>query len=158
MGDRGRSRSPLRAAMPAATRYMPAAPMVGGVGKMPTPQFNPPAAFVGGKAGFSGVRPTNIMVPMVGGKGFNAGLGMNFGGMQGKGPSGPVDPLDAYMASVERELERTAKRDKKGRREKIGDVASAREAFGPRALEMLQCGGKGGENGTDALIEDRILR
>merc|ERR1719313_2986277 len=93
----------------------------------------------------------NMMPPMQGG-----GPGGK-GGFGSKG-SGPVDPLDAYMASVDRELERTAKKDKKGKKkEKIGDVASAREAMGPRAMEMLQCR-TAGESGTDVLIEDRAMR
>mmetsp|Transcript_59525 Transcript_59525/g.166236 ORF Transcript_59525/g.166236 Transcript_59525/m.166236 type:complete len:161 (-) Transcript_59525:163-645(-) len=160
MSDQDRSRSPVRhsGGMSGAggmqQGMFPQRPAQGGMQFMPQAQFNP-AAFAGkGGAGFSGVRPA-------GGAAFVGGGG-GYGGGQagGKGSNEPVDPLDAYMASVDRELSRTAKKDKKGRREKIGDVASAREAFGPRALEMLQTGpgGKGGEANTDSLLEDRTMR
>merc|ERR1719203_44318 len=69
--------------------------------------------------------------------------------------NGPVDPLDAYMASVHRELDRSAKGKKK--KERVGDVASARETFGPKALQKLRPGGFEGRD-TDALLEDKLLR
>mmetsp|Transcript_130035 Transcript_130035/g.236186 ORF Transcript_130035/g.236186 Transcript_130035/m.236186 type:complete len:133 (-) Transcript_130035:17-415(-) len=74
---------------------------------------------------------------------------------------GPVDPLDAYMASVDRELDRLAEKESKGKKKKasrnrIGDVATAREAFGPRALEMHRPFGQTGE--LRELDDDKLLR
>merc|ERR1712151_1055372 len=101
---------------------------------------------MGGAAGFSGVRTMPGGVP--GGGGYGGGGGQSR-------QDGPVDPLDAYMASVHRELDRTAKGKKK--KEKVGDVASAREAFGPQALQKLRPGGFEARD-TDTLMEDKLLR
>eukprot|EP00928_Gymnodinium_smaydae_P079108 TRINITY_DN63121_c0_g1_i1.p1 TRINITY_DN63121_c0_g1~~TRINITY_DN63121_c0_g1_i1.p1 ORF type:complete len:167 (-),score=31.36 TRINITY_DN63121_c0_g1_i1:92-592(-) len=126
----------------------------------PQRQFMTPA----GAANFSGVRPPAGVSGVMGAAGFTGvrtmgpGPGMGGGGGYG-GPSraeqsGPPDPLDAYMASVHRELDRTTKGKKKN---KVGDVASAREAFGPQAMQKLRPGGFEARD-TDTLMEDKLLR
>mmetsp|Transcript_106485 Transcript_106485/g.301226 ORF Transcript_106485/g.301226 Transcript_106485/m.301226 type:complete len:143 (-) Transcript_106485:93-521(-) len=99
-------------------------------------------------AGLVGARPFT---------GVRAGGAGNFStvGAGGHEHKGPVDPLDAYMASVHRELERNDKGKKKSK--KVGDVASAREAFGPQALQKLRPGGFEARD-TDTLQEDKLLR
>eukprot|EP00811_Abedinium_folium_P011544 NODE_20692_length_786_cov_3.949924.p5 GENE.NODE_20692_length_786_cov_3.949924~~NODE_20692_length_786_cov_3.949924.p5 ORF type:complete len:60 (-),score=19.80 NODE_20692_length_786_cov_3.949924:334-513(-) len=59
------------------------------------------------------------------------------------------------MASVHRELDRANKGKK--RPEKVGNVASAREAFGPQALQMLHRGGFE-DRDSDSLLEEKLLR
>eukprot|EP00747_Dinoflagellata_sp_TGD_P070595 gnl/TRDRNA2_/TRDRNA2_156663_c1_seq1.p2 gnl/TRDRNA2_/TRDRNA2_156663_c1~~gnl/TRDRNA2_/TRDRNA2_156663_c1_seq1.p2 ORF type:complete len:146 (+),score=30.61 gnl/TRDRNA2_/TRDRNA2_156663_c1_seq1:100-537(+) len=98
----------------------------------------------GGQGGFTGIRP-----PMVQNQAFGAAANRG-------APTGPVDPLDAYMASVERELSRKNKGKKKP--EKIGDIGSARDAFGPAALQKLRPRGAEREGGSDSLIEELEMR
>mmetsp|Transcript_36979 Transcript_36979/g.73193 ORF Transcript_36979/g.73193 Transcript_36979/m.73193 type:complete len:146 (-) Transcript_36979:42-479(-) len=142
-----RSRSPHRTAhaptmvtpLAVAPAQWPAAP----VGGVPAPTVRP----------FTGVRTTMPMAMSATFSGTTFPIQMEQRPMAMRGPA---DPLDAYMASVHRELDRLNKGKKKSS-QKVGDVASAREAFGPQALQKLRPGGFEARD-TDSLQEDKLLR
>eukprot|EP00403_Amphidinium_massartii_P017980 CAMPEP_0178420178 /NCGR_PEP_ID=MMETSP0689_2-20121128/25995_1 /TAXON_ID=160604 /ORGANISM="Amphidinium massartii, Strain CS-259" /LENGTH=128 /DNA_ID=CAMNT_0020041645 /DNA_START=80 /DNA_END=466 /DNA_ORIENTATION=+ len=122
---------------------------------MSGPPMGMPGAFPGQRAfmptGYNGAPFTGVaQMPM--GNQYGGGYG---GGGSSRPEAGPADPLDAFMVSVNRELDRQNKGKKK--KEKVGDVASARAAFGPQALQKLRGGGFEGRD-TDTLLEDKLLK
>mmetsp|Transcript_27223 Transcript_27223/g.62773 ORF Transcript_27223/g.62773 Transcript_27223/m.62773 type:complete len:145 (+) Transcript_27223:55-489(+) len=144
MGDR-RSRSP--------NRGMQGRPMGG-------PPMGMPGGY-GGQRGFMpagyGSTPFTGVAPMAMNNQYSGVYGGTGGGGGGSSrpDAGSSDPLDAFMVSVHREIDRQNKGKKK--KEKVGDVASARAAFGPAALQKLRGGGFEGRD-TDTLLEDKLLK
>merc|ERR1719414_1310977 len=143
-----RSRSPQRNGVPAATpqRQFPSS-TAPGPNELET-------VLIGGNRPFTGVRAGAVSNYANASTG---GTTSSTSSAREEKQSGPLDPLDAYMASVQRELERSNKGKKKRNSTSVGDVASAREAFGPQALQKLRPGGFEGRD-PDNLLEDKEFR